>query len=236
MKNKINTILFDLDGTLLPFEQDDFIRSYFGRLATKLSPMGFEKESLVKAIYAGMGGMIHNDGSKTNEEAFWEIFKGLLHVKREDLEPVFLEFYTKEFDEVKEVVLHDINRRDLIENLKSQGYQVVLATNPMFPKEAVATRLSWIHLSLEDFSYVTTFDNSRYCKPKLEYYQNILKVINKRPDECVMIGNNTLEDMIARELGIKVGLVTTTIENQNNYDINDFLHGTLEEVVEAILK
>lgn len=235
MAEKITTVLFDLDGTLLPFEQEEFIHSYFKRLATKLVPMGFEKDTLIKAIWSGMEAMIRNNGAKTNEVAFWEVFEGLLQTKRELLEEVFLDFYQNEFDAVKEVVTKDINRRPLIENLKSKGYQLVLATNPVFPKEAVATRLSWIQLSLDDFSYVTTFENSSYCKPSLGYYQNILKAIGKKPEECVMIGNNTLEDMISEKLGITTGLVTTNLENQNNYDINQFKHGTLEEVVEKLL-
>lgn len=235
MTEKITTVLFDLDGTLLPFDQEEFIHSYFKRLAIKLIPMGFEKDSLMKAIWTGMEAMTRNDGTKTNEVAFWEVFEGLLHTKRELLEDVFRDFYLNEFDGVKEVVKESINRKSLIDNLKSKGYQLVLATNPVFPREAVATRLSWINLSLDDFSYVTTFENSSYCKPNLGYYENILKVIGKQPDECVMIGNNTLEDMVSGKLGIITGLVTTNLENQNNYDVNQFTHGTLEEVVEKLL-
>ena len=235
MTEKITTVLFDLDGTLLPFDQEEFIHSYFKRLAIKLIPMGFEKDSLMKAIWTGMEAMTRNDGTKTNEVAFWEVFEGLLHTKRELLEDVFRDFYLNEFDGVKEVVKESINRKSLIDNLKSKGYQLVLATNPVFPREAVATRLSWINLSLDDFSYVTTFDNSSYCKPNLGYYENILKVIGKQPEECVMIGNNTLEDMVSGKLGITTGLVTTNLENQNNYDVNQFTHGTLEEVVEKLL-
>lgn len=235
MKDNITTVLFDLDGTLLPFEQDDFIHSYFGRLIRKLIPLGFEKDSLLNGVLAGMNSMLHNDGTKTNEEAFWNTFEGLLHTDRNDLEHTFREFYTVEFDEVKEVVPTGINRRNLIEKLKSKGYQLILATNPLFPKEAMATRLSWIGLSFDDFSHVTTFDNSTYCKPNLEYYKNILTTINKEPKECVMIGNNTLEDMVAERLGMKVGLVTTNLENQNNYDVNQFINGTLEEVIDTLL-
>lgn len=235
MTEKITTVLFDLDGTLLPFDQDEFIHSYFKRLAIKLIPMGFEKDALIKAIWTGMEAMIHNDGTKTNEVAFWEVFEGLLQTKRELLEDVFLDFYQNEFDAVKEVVKDGIDRRYIIEKLKSKGYQLVLATNPVFPKEAVATRLSWIHLSLDDFSYVTTFENSSYCKPSLGYYLDILKAIDKKPEECVMIGNNTLEDMVSGKLGITTGLVTTNLENQNNYDVNQFTHGNLEEVVEKLL-
>lgn len=235
MKEQINTVLFDLDGTLLPFEQEEFVRNYFGRLAVKLAPMGFEKEALIKGILAGMGAMTGNDGSKTNEIAFWEVFEELLHTKREHLEGAFLEFYQKDFDAVKEVLPEGLNYRQLFDSLQSKGYQLVLATNPLFPREAVATRLSWIGLSLDDFSYVTTFDNSCYCKPNPAYYAHILKEIDRRPEECVMIGNNTLEDMAAEEIGITVGLVTTNLENRNHLDVNQFIHGTLEEVLEALL-
>ncbi|WP_312370078.1 HAD family hydrolase [Lachnoclostridium sp.] len=235
MTEKITTVLFDLDGTLLPFDQEEFIHSYFKRLAIKLIPMGFEKDALIKAIWTGMEAMIHNDGTKINEVAFWEVFEGLLHTKRELLEEVFLDFYQNEFDAVKEVVKGGIDRRAIIEKLKSKGYQLVLATNPVFPREAVATRLSWIQLSLDDFSYVTSFENSSYCKPSLGYYLDILRAIEKKPEECAMIGNNTLEDMISGKLGITTGLVTTNLENQNNYDVNEFTHGTLEEVVENLL-
>ena len=34
----IKYVLFDLDGTLLPMDQDVFVRAYFGALAKKLAP------------------------------------------------------------------------------------------------------------------------------------------------------------------------------------------------------
>ena len=39
----ITTVLFDLDGTLLPFKQDDFVKIYFSELCRKLAPMGDRK-------------------------------------------------------------------------------------------------------------------------------------------------------------------------------------------------
>ena len=35
----IKTVMFDLDGTLLPMDQDEFTRYYFGLLVRKLAPM-----------------------------------------------------------------------------------------------------------------------------------------------------------------------------------------------------
>ena len=49
--SKITTVLFDLDGTLLPMDQDTFVKAYFGRLAKKLAPQGYETEHLVSAIW-----------------------------------------------------------------------------------------------------------------------------------------------------------------------------------------
>lgn len=64
-------ILFDLDGSLLPMDQDTFIEAYFGRMAAYIANFGYEPKGFVKSIWKGTGAMIQNDGSRTNEEAFW---------------------------------------------------------------------------------------------------------------------------------------------------------------------
>ena len=74
----IKTILFDLDGTLLPMEQEEFVKAYFGLLANKASNYGYDKETLIKTIWKGTEDMIKNDGSTTNEEVFWKIFKNVV--------------------------------------------------------------------------------------------------------------------------------------------------------------
>ena len=49
----IITVLFDLDGTLLPMDQDVFIKDYFGRLARKLAHYGYEPKKLIEGVWAG---------------------------------------------------------------------------------------------------------------------------------------------------------------------------------------
>ena len=63
----IKMILFDLDGTLLPMDMDEFIKNYFGRLSKKLAPLGYDPQQLVKNIWTGTMAMVKNDGSRTNE-------------------------------------------------------------------------------------------------------------------------------------------------------------------------
>ena len=54
----ITTVLFDLDGTLLPFEQDDFVKIYFSELCRKLAPMGYEPQHTVKSVWGGTKAMV----------------------------------------------------------------------------------------------------------------------------------------------------------------------------------
>ena len=46
----LTTVLFDLDGTLLPFVQDEFIQAYFKTLLRRLGPMGYDGEKLTAAL------------------------------------------------------------------------------------------------------------------------------------------------------------------------------------------
>ncbi|MBO4954530.1 MAG: HAD family hydrolase, partial [Clostridia bacterium] len=73
----IKTVLFDLDGTLLPMDQDVFIGAYFKGLATFLAPHGYDPKALIDAVWAGTKAMIKNDGTKTNEKAFWQVFTSI---------------------------------------------------------------------------------------------------------------------------------------------------------------
>ena len=70
---KITTVLFDLDGTLLPMDQDVFVKCYFGKLATRMTDYGFEPQRFMKTVYNGVSAMIKNNGEKTNEERFWDV-------------------------------------------------------------------------------------------------------------------------------------------------------------------
>ncbi len=230
----ITTIMFDLDGTLIPMSQDEFIKNYFGNLAIKMMPHGLDKDTLIPAVWEGTKAMIQNDGKKKNEEVFWNCFAQRLGDEVLDLIPVFESFYENEFNKVKEIIKETELSKEIIKYLKGKGYTVILATNPLFPPVAVKSRLSWIGLSPEDFDYITTYDNSSYCKPNLDYYREILEKNHKQPEECVMIGNNMVEDMCALQLGIKTFLVTDFIEDGEGKDITQYTHGSLAKLKEWV--
>lgn len=230
-----NTILFDLDGTLVPFLQDEFIRAYFKLLVRRLTPMGYDGDRLVQALWAGVDAMIRNDSSATNRQVFWNVFTREMGIQALTLESVLDDFYAREFDGVRSVLREDADRSSLIRSLREKGYGLVLATNPVFPAVAVETRMHWVGLAAPDFDYITTYENSRRSKPNPGYFRDILSHIGKQGGECLMIGNNPVDDMAAREAGLEVFLVTDYLENPDNLPVGRWPHGSFREL-EKILE
>lgn len=50
----MTTVLFDLDGTLLPMDQDAFTKAYFQCLAAKLAPYGYEPAKLIDSVWPAL--------------------------------------------------------------------------------------------------------------------------------------------------------------------------------------
>ena len=233
-KMKITTVLFDLDGTLLPMEQNNFVKSYFGLLAKKLAPLGYEPQSLIDSIWQGTRAMVKNDGQKTNEAVFWDTFTAI-HGKNalKDI-PVFDEFYEKDFPKVQASCGFNENAASAVKRIKAFGLRVALATNPIFPAIATRQRIAWAGLSPDDFELFTSYENSRYCKPNPNYYRDVISALGVSPDECLMVGNDIDEDMIAETLGMKVFLMSEWLINKNNADISNYPQGGFDELVEYV--
>ena len=101
----IKWIFFDLDGTLLPMDQDEFVKAYFGTIAAKMAPFGYEPEKLIKGIWKGTEAMIRNDGKVTNEKAFWNCFSEMFGCDSEVEIPRFQTYYETDFDCACAIVL-----------------------------------------------------------------------------------------------------------------------------------
>ena len=230
----ITTILFDLDGTLLPMDQERFVKSYLSRLAKKMAPYGYDPDTLIKAVWAGTGAMVKNDGSATNREVFWKVCNSIFGRDTQADEPLFEEFYRIDFQEVRQDCGFDPRAAEAIREIKSKGFRTILATNPLFPPIATQSRVRWAGLSPEDFEWITTYDNSVHCKPNLDYYRDILNKMGLKAEECLMVGNDVSEDMVARDLGMQVFLLTDCIINKENKDISQYPNGSFPELLAYI--
>ena len=230
----IKVVLFDLDGTLLPMDQDEFMKAYMGTMAKKLAPHGYAPEKLAPVVWNGVKTMVMNDGTRTNEEAFWDTFCEVFGEKAREDAPIFEDYYRNEFQTVKNSCGYDAKAKKIVVRLKEKGYRVVLATNPLFPSIATESRIRWAGLEPDDFELFTTYENYHYCKPNPKYYLEILEKLGVEPKDCMMIGNDVTEDMMTKDLGMQVFLLTGSLINKENKDISEYPNGDFEELLRYI--
>ena len=231
---KIKTVMFDLDGTLLPMEQEDFVKAYFGAMAKRLAPHGFDPQTLIASVWKGTEAMVRNDGTATNEAVFWAVFSRLYSDRMQTVESLLNEFYEQDFPKVASSCGCNPLAAQTVRSLKEKGYRVVLATNPIFPAVATYERIRWAGLTPEDFELVTTYEHSHYCKPNPDYYREILEKIGCVPEECLMVGNDVGEDMVAKTLGMQVFLLTDNLINAKGADISSYPQGSFAQLNQYI--
>lgn len=226
-------ILFDMDGTLLPMDNDEFTRTYFGYLIRAVGHFGYNKDNLIPAMWKGVEAMVRNDGSVTVDTRFWEVFEGLFGKEVYDQIPTFDAFYRADFHKVKAVTQPTPLSKRAVTAARNAAEKVVVATNPLFPAVAIEARLSWVDLFPEDFDLVTTYENSHFCKPNPKYYLEICQKLGVDPKDCLMIGNNTREDMwAAAQTGMDTYLVTDCLIAEG--ECPECKSGTLAELCEFL--
>ena len=231
----IKAVLFDLDGTLLPMDQDVFIKAFSGLLAKKMVALkDYDPKQFSTAIWSAIGRIVKNDGSRSNRELWWDVYCSIMGQQAKEDEDIFLEFYKNEFQSVADVCGYDKMAAEIIALVKEKGLRPILATNPLFPQIATASRIRWAGMQPEDFELFTTFEDYSYCKPNLNYYLEIMEKTGLAPEECVMVGNDVGEDMIAENLGMKVFLLTDCLINKGEKDLFAYPQGSFSELAQFI--
>lgn len=226
----MNTFLFDLDGTLLLMDTELFTKIYFREIGTFFADLIDPKE-LAGFIMIATGEMIQNIEDRSNEEVFTVKFGKLIENKGklENFQQRFDKFYDTVFAETKKAAFEMPFMQKSMEILKEKNYQLVVATNPIFPLKAIEHRIRWAGFEPSDFSYISCFKKSHYCKPHIQFYEEILREIGKKPWECMMVGNDVQEDVIAGKLGIKTYLITNQLLHRTEEEIKADHIGTYED-------
>ncbi len=230
----IRYVLFDLDGTLLPMDQDVFTKAYLKVLAERMQQNGLDPKILIKAIWNGMGQMLRNDGEHTNQEVFWDSMQNDLGKQILSSHSDFDDFYRQDFQKLQQVCGMNPMAAEAVRRVKEKGAVPVVATLPVFPVEAIESRIRWAGIDPKEFALITSYENSSFSKPNPAYYQKILHRLGCQGEECLMVGNNTDEDMIAENTEMKVFLLTDCLINESGKDINRYPHGGFEELLDYL--
>ncbi|MEW6726475.1 MAG: HAD family hydrolase [Bacillota bacterium] len=224
-------LLFDLDGTLLPMDMDKFLGAYLRLLAPRLSdylaPERFVKELLISTEAM----IVNNNPAKTNEEVFMDDFFGRTGLPKEELLPIFEDFYRRDFPSLVHATRPSATAALILKKAITKGYEVVIATNPIFPKLAVEERLRWVGVADFPFRLVTTYEEMHFCKPNPNYYREIIEKLGCTETACLMVGNDVEEDLVAGKTGMRTYLVEDCVINHKGYAYRADFQGSLEDLL-----
>ena len=200
----IKTLLFDLDGTLLDLDENEFVRAYTQRLAMHMEPR-FAPERFGRALMSGVHAMTQNlDAARSLKTVFGERFYAELGTSEAEQDAELRRFYSQSFPALRTHSRPLPLARTVMQWAQQAGLEVAIATNPLFPHTAVSQRLEWAGVGEAEFSYrlVTSYECAHFAKPTAEYWAEVLAVLGRRPAEVMVIGNDYALDIApAMQLG-----------------------------------
>ena len=198
-------VLFDLDGTLLDSSMEHFLPVYLKALAARVAPL-FEPKAFITRLLWATEQMVANDGRATNQDAFMAAFFPCEGHERAELEPIFDAFYEEDFPRLQSVTRCKPEARMVVQRVLDLGYDTAIVTNPLFPETAIRQRMQWADVADLPFKWVTTYENSRYTKPNLRYFDDVCARLGYAPEECLVVGDEHM-DMVAKNMGCDTYLV-----------------------------
>jgi HAD superfamily hydrolase (TIGR01662 family) len=201
----IRAVLLDLDDTLLDNDMERFLPPYFAAVSQHMAHF-IAPDEFMNMLLASTRVMTKNqDPNVTNQQAFDANFLSRLGRPEAEVRSVIDSFYEEDFATLKRYTQPRPQARPLVQTLFDQGYDVVIATNPLFPRRAIEHRLAWAGVSDFPFTLVTTYENSHFSKPNPRYYQEILDKLGCSPGEGMMVGDDFGNDIVP---AVQVGLHT----------------------------
>ena len=191
------TILFDLDDTLLGNSSESFVPHYFDALGNYFAD-SVGKELFLQGVMTAVQAMtVNRETAVSNYDIFWQSMQDVIGYDHAGLEDEILAFYRDIFPTLQPYTHPIPVTIPLMRYCFARGFKVVIATNPLYPQLAIEERLRWAGVPVTAFNYarVTVFENSTAVKPNPAYYQQILQEIDSKPADTLMVGNDWEQDI-----------------------------------------
>lgn len=224
-------ILIDLDGTLVDDSMETFLPAYFAALTKKLAHL-IPPDKLIAQLQASTrAAVMDRDAARTIAEKFAaDFFPGIGH-SQASLMPLFDDFYARDYPRLQSFVKPIPAARGVLEKIFQRGFQVVLATMPVFPRTAIRQRMEWGNIADLPYTLITDYETMHASKPHSAYYREIAAILGCAPADCVMVGNEIENDIApANRAGMKTFWVTRDTHTHAPAD----WRGTLEDFVKLV--
>lgn len=206
------SILFDLDDTLLQTNIDVFLPAYFQALGNSLPHVGSHKEIAQQILTAVHQMEANRDPGRMLDDVFSENFYPPLGTTEAACLPFLKQFYREEFSKLRKETHPQPAASPLIHWCQQQGFQIVIATNPLFPETASLQRTAWAGLEPQDFTFISTYDHFHFTKPNLTYYAECLGRLGWPEGPAVMVGDSLTLDIYPME---QMGFSTYWVTREN---------------------
>lgn len=209
---EINTLLFDLDGTIIDISKRAEILFYlraFKRFKKYFNPMSF-----YVSFWKSLRSLQTHNTSRSNYDVFIEKMARYGRTTPQVMDLLASELVEKDFQSLGKFFKPVPGARETIDLAHERGYSLALVTNPVFPRKTVLCRMEWAGLRAENFLFITSSQDMSRCKPSVEFYESLLTRFNLKPEQCLMIGNTPVDDLPAHDAGIRTFLVETALSQK----------------------
>jgi pyrophosphatase PpaX len=190
MKNNINTILFDLDGTLI--DTNELIISTYLHTLEKYFPGKYKRQDVLPFL----GPTLH------------EVF-GAMDPDR--VEEMVLEYRTYNLANHDALVKEFVGVMETIETLKKKGYKLAIVTTK---REDVAFKGLRLMKLDSFFDVMIAYDHVKKVKPDPEPIFLALEKLDSKPEETLMVGDNFHDVLAGKNAGTKTAGVAWTIKGR----------------------
>jgi pyrophosphatase PpaX len=191
MKNNINTILFDLDGTLI--DTNELIISTYLHTLEKYFPGKYKRQDVLPFL----GPTLH------------EVF-GAMDPER--VEEMVLEYRTYNLANHDALVKEFVGVMETIETLKKKGYKLAIVTTK---REDVAFKGLRLMKLDSFFDVMIAYDHVKKVKPDPEPIFLALEKLDSKPEETLMVGDNFHDVLAGKNAGTKTAGVAWTIKGRD---------------------
>ncbi|MEH6992648.1 pyrophosphatase PpaX [Neobacillus drentensis] len=190
MKSNINTILFDLDGTLI--DTNELIISTYLHTLEKYYPGKYTREDVLPFL----GPTLH--------EVFGEM-------DPDRVEEMVLEYRTYNIANHDALVKEFVGVMETIETLKKKGYKLAIVTTK---REDVAFKGLRLMKLDSYFDVMIAYDHVKKVKPDPEPIFLALEKLDSKPEEALMVGDNFHDVLAGKNAGTKTAGVAWSIKGR----------------------
>ncbi|MDM5190732.1 pyrophosphatase PpaX [Bacillus sp. DX4.1] len=187
---KINTVLFDLDGTLI--NTNELIISSFLHTLNKYYPNEYKREDVLPFIGPSLQDTFGSIDPNRVEEMI-QCYRKFNHEHHDEL--------VEEYETVYETV----------QELRQKGYKVGIVTTKARQTVEMGLQLSKLKAF---FDVVVTIDDVEHVKPHPEPIQKALQLLDAKPEDTLMVGDNHHDIVGGQNAGTKTAAVAWTIKGR----------------------